>query len=92
MILLKLFYFLKGYVIIRERAFSMVKLINVAHSNGIFLWNASADSAYIKKTDLKMLEKLAARYGLSVEIVRTVSFYDKFIKNTKQEMVGVPGE
>lgn len=81
MILLKLFYFLKGYVIIRERAFSMVKLINIAHSNGIFLWNASADSAYIKKRDLEKLQKLASRYGLSVEIVKTVSFYDRFIKN-----------
>ncbi len=81
MILLKLFYFLKGYVIIRERAFSMVKLINISHSNGIFLWNATADGAYIKKSDLERLEKLASRYGLSVEVVKKVSFYDKFIKN-----------
>ncbi len=81
MILLKLFYFLKGYVIIKERAFSMVKLINIAHSNGIFLWNASADRAYVKKCDLERLKAAANKYGLSVEVIKTVGFYDKFIKN-----------
>lgn len=81
MILLKLFYFLKGYVIIKERAFSMVKLINIAHSNGIFLWNTSAHSAYVKRRDLARLEKLASEYGLSLEVIKSVSFYDKFIKN-----------
>ncbi len=81
MILLKLFYILKGYVIIRERAFSMVKLINIAHANGIFLWNTSADKAYVKKRDLPLLEKFASKYGLSVEVINSVSFYDRFIKD-----------
>lgn len=80
MILLKLFYFLKGYVIIRERAFSTLKLINIAHSHGIPVWNASADRAYIKKCDLARLTNLANGHGLSLEVIESISFYDSFIK------------
>lgn len=81
MILLKIFYFLKGYVIIDIIDGEGAKLINLAAENGIHIWNVNATSAYVSKPDKDRLLHLAKRNAIAVEVKKEISFYDRYLKN-----------
>ncbi len=79
MILLKIFYFLKGYVIINIIDKEGAKLINIASENNIYLWNVTATRAYVRKSDLARLKALAKRNAIVIESGKEISFQNSYL-------------
>ncbi|MDO4618026.1 MAG: sporulation protein YqfD [Clostridia bacterium] len=77
----KIFYFLKGYVIINIIGRKGAKLINAAEENGIPLWNVSPNKASVMKKDLKALTCIANDEGVEFLIEKEISFRGKYLKD-----------
>ncbi len=75
MFLLKLFYFLKGYVIIDIIGEKGGKLLSLANEKNLRLWNVTPDKAYCMLRDLKPLLCLAREYAIGVKVLKEVSFF-----------------
>ncbi len=73
MILLKLFYFLKGYVIIDIIDAKTEQLLQIAAEYHIRLWNISPSSAYCSTRDVKRLLDICEAEGVSVKIAKECS-------------------
>lgn len=81
MFLLKIFYFLKGYVIISISDGKGAELLNLSSEYGLHIRNVTAGCAYIQKSELERLLLLAKSNGIVAEKVGEVSFYSKYLKN-----------
>jgi len=78
MFLLKIFYFLKGYVIIELFDKKIYKFINLLTENGITVSNVKGNTFSVSKSDFKFVSELAERFGYKFKIteyglVRTLS-------------------
>lgn len=87
MFLLKIFYFLKGYVIIDIIDSEGAKLLNILTENNIHIWNVTARRAYAFKCDFKRISELAKRNGIAVECADEISFYNRYLKNSGWFMI-----
>ncbi|MEE0944035.1 MAG: sporulation protein YqfD [Clostridia bacterium] len=81
MILLKIFYFLKGYVIIDIIDGEGAKLLNILSENNIHIWNVTATKSYAFKRDFEIISQLAKRNAIAIEFAEEISFYSRYLKN-----------
>ena len=81
MILLKIFYFLKGYVIIDIMDGEGAKLLNILSENNIHIWNVTATKAYAFRRDFEIISQLAKRNAIAIECAEEISFYSRYLKN-----------
>lgn len=81
MFLLKIFYFLKGYVIINILDSEGAKLLNILSENNVHIWNVTATRAYVSKGDFKRISELARKNAIAIECEKEISFYESYLKN-----------
>ena len=80
MFLLKIFYFLKGYVIIEIEDGNFARFINICTARGIRLWNITGRRASVWDSDFKRLRPVAKEAGVRIKIVKKCGFYRKYIR------------
>ena len=80
MFLLKIFYFLKGYVIIETEGGNFARFINICTARGIRLWNVTYGRASVWRSDFKKLRPAAKKAGVRIKIVKKCSFYHRYIR------------
>ncbi len=73
MFLLKLFYFLKGYVIIDIIGKKGARILPLAKKHNIHLWNVTPSRVYCKKRDIERLLKLFEDNFITVKSVKDKS-------------------
>ncbi len=69
MFLLKIFYFLKGYVIIELFDKKIYEFINLLTDNGITVRNVDGNTLSLTKADFKYVSELANRFGYEFKAV-----------------------
>lgn len=80
MFLLKIFYFLKGYVIIRTEDGNFARFINMCTARGIRLWNIRPRSACMWASDFKRIRPVAKKTGVRVRITAKHSFFRQYMR------------
>lgn len=79
MFLLKIFYFLKGYVIIDIIDGECAKLVNMCAEKGIYIRNITPCRVTVRKCDLERLLKEAKRAGIAVLVAEKRGFSEKYL-------------
>lgn len=79
MLAIKIWNYLKGYVIIRIKGLTLERLLNLALSKDIYLWNVNRISnttieATVSLLGIDSLEEIINKSGCKVEIVKRVGF------------------
>lgn len=81
MFLLKIFYFLKGYVIIEITGGDFARFINICTARGIRLWSISPTRASLWECDFAKIRPVARKAGVKIKIVRKCSLKRRISKN-----------
>lgn len=94
MLAIKIWNYLKGYVIIRIKGLSLERLLNLALANDIYLWNVNRISnteieATISVKGYKSLEKIVNKVGCRVDINHRAGLPFTFEKLKKRKMLGI---
>ena len=79
MLAIKIWNYLKGYVIIRIKGLTLERLLNLALSKDIYLWNvnrinSTTIEATVSLVGMDALEEIINKSGCRVEIVKRVGF------------------
>ena len=79
MLAIKIWNYLKGYVIIRIKGLTLERLLNLALSKDIYLWdvnrvNSTTIDATVSLVGIEALEEIINKSGCRVEIVKRVGF------------------
>lgn len=93
MLAIKIWNYLKGYVIIRIRGLSLERLLNLALANDIYLWNVNRISnteieAIVSIKGYKSLESIVSKVGCRIDITNRIGLPFTFEKLRKRKMLG----
>lgn len=77
----KIFYFLKGYVIIDIRGKGFARFLSMCTARGVRLWNITPGRAYVWASDFAALRQAAKKAGVSVRIVKKCGLRYDFIRS-----------
>lgn len=96
MLAIKLWNYLKGYVIIRIKGLSLERLLNLALANDIYLWNVKRFShielgATVSVNGYKNLDILVKKLGCKVEIIerKGLPFLLAYLRKRKMILIGL---
>lgn len=78
MFLLKIFYFLKGYVIIEIENGNFARFVNICTARGIRLWNISRGRASVWESDFKKIRPAARKAGVRIKIKKKCGFCRRY--------------
>ncbi|HLS52776.1 MAG TPA: sporulation protein YqfD [Tissierellaceae bacterium] len=94
MLAIKIWNYLKGYVIIRIKGLSLERLLNLALVKDIYLWDVKRVSNYeieatVSLVGVKALDKLVERLGCQVKIVERRGLPFLLDRLRKRKMLGL---
>lgn len=94
MLAIKIWKYLKGYVIISIEGLTLERLLNLCLTNGIYLWNVKRISSTeievtVSNIGFKSLKEIARKLGCRIRIKESMGLPNSLNKLRKRKMLGV---